>query len=120
VRRSPNCAVTPSALGRRRTALQAALDRVLAEKIGPRDELSRVITGTDGGIASFDKGAAQATALIIAHRHRAGRAVDLRDSMMAGVAIATGAALATRNTRISTTCRSRSSTPGRPPRPLSV
>jgi len=72
--------------GRRRDALRVGLDRLVAEKIGDR-------------IAIFDDAAARATASITADRQRAGRTRDLRDSMIAGIVVATGASLATRNTR---------------------
>lgn len=71
--------------GRRRDALRTALGRV-AEKIGDR-------------VAGFDYAAALATASVAADRQRAGRPGDLRDSMIAGVVLATGASLATRNVR---------------------
>jgi toxin FitB len=70
-------------IGRRRTALHGALRQVISENIGDR-------------IASFDDAAAQATASVTAERRRAG---ELRDGMIAGIIMATGATLATRNTR---------------------
>ncbi len=72
--------------GRRKSALQGALDRLTADKIEDR-------------IAAFDDAAAKATAIIAAERRRLGRQGELRDTMIAGIAIASGAALATRNTR---------------------
>jgi toxin FitB len=72
--------------GRRRNALREALDRVTTGKIGNR-------------IAPFDKTAAKITAVISAERRRLGRTDELRDSMIGGIALAPGAALATRNTR---------------------
>jgi predicted nucleic acid-binding protein len=72
--------------GRRRTALDVELALVISEKIENR-------------IASFDDASAKATASITTERRRRGRPSDLRDSMIAGMAIATGASLATRNTR---------------------
>jgi predicted nucleic acid-binding protein len=71
---------------RRRTALGEALDRVSTEKIEDR-------------IAAFDGAAAKVAAVVAAERRRAGRAAELRDTMIAGIALATGALLATRNTR---------------------
>jgi predicted nucleic acid-binding protein len=62
------------------------LDRVIREKIGDR-------------IASFDEAAATVTAIISAERLWAGRSGELRDTMIAGIAVATGASLATRNDR---------------------
>jgi toxin FitB len=72
--------------GRRRSTLRGELDQVITESIGDR-------------VASFDDAAAQVTASLMAQRKRAGRPGDLRDSMIAGIALATGAALATRNIR---------------------
>lgn len=72
--------------GRRQIALREALDRFAAEKIANR-------------VAAFDEAAAKVTAVIAAERRRAGRTGELRDTMIAGIALATGAALATRNVR---------------------
>ena len=43
--------------------------------------------------------AAEAAALLMAERKRAGRTGDLRDTMIAGIVIASHATLATHNTR---------------------
>jgi toxin FitB len=72
--------------GRRRLGLERAFDRVLTE-----DLLSRVLT--------LDEMAAVTAAQLAAERHRAGRVVDLRDTLIAGIAQAHRAAIATRNTR---------------------
>jgi predicted nucleic acid-binding protein len=72
--------------GRRRSALQLAFERTLAEKIERR-------------IASFEKTAAEETAILMAGRRCAGRSIELRDTMIAGIAIARRAMLATRNIR---------------------
>jgi toxin FitB len=72
--------------GRRRTALQDALRHMTVEKIGNR-------------IAKFDDAAARAAATISAERQRRGRPGELRDSMIAGTVVTTGASLATRNIR---------------------
>ena len=74
------------AAGRRRNRLFQALERLMSEKIEHR-------------VAGFDEAAAKATALLMAERRRAGRGGDLRDAMIAGVVIASHAALATRNIR---------------------
>ena len=50
-------------------------------------------------IASFDAAAAAQAADLMAERKRGGRPGDLRDTMIAGIALARHAALATRNTR---------------------
>jgi toxin FitB len=72
--------------GRRRTALEIELGPVISENIESR-------------IASFDDASAKATASITTERRRRGRPGELRDSMIAGIALATGASLATRNVR---------------------
>ena len=72
--------------GRRRSGLERAFDRVLTEDLS-----SRVI--------AFDEMAAVTAAQIAADRQRAGRIVDLRDTLIAGIAQARRATIATRNTR---------------------
>ena len=72
--------------GRRRNALERAFDRVLTEDLS-----SRVLT--------LDEMAAVTAAQIAADRQRAGRIVDLRDTLIAGIAQARRATIATRNTR---------------------
>jgi toxin FitB len=72
--------------GRRRTALEFALEQTISLDIEER-------------IAPFDAAAATETAILMAERQRAGRTGDLRDSMVAGIAIAHRATLATRNTK---------------------
>jgi predicted nucleic acid-binding protein len=73
-------------VGRRRNALALALERTIALDI-------------EGKVLAFDQSAAEETAILMAERQRAGRPGDLRDSMIAGIAIAHRATLATRNTR---------------------
>ena len=70
--------------GRRRSALQQAFDRVL-DAIG-------------GRVAAFDAAAARHAGDLMALRQRKGRPGDLRDTMIAGIALARHASLATRNT----------------------
>jgi predicted nucleic acid-binding protein len=72
--------------GRRRSRLFHALERLVSEKIEHR-------------IAAFDTSAANAAALLMAERKRTGRTGDLRDTMIAGIVIASHATLATHNTR---------------------
>jgi len=72
------------ATGKRRVLLTQAFEAWL-DRIGER-------------VASFDKLAATQTADLMALRQREGRPGDLRDSMIAGIALARGATLATRNT----------------------
>jgi len=70
--------------GKRRSALVKAFETVLADKIS-------------GRITSFDEVAAQHSAELMARRHSEGRPVDLRDTIIAGTALACNASLATRN-----------------------
>ena len=53
----------------------------------------------DGRVAAFDSAAAHAAATLAARRQRRGRPVDLRDTQIAGIALARRAGLATRNAR---------------------
>ena len=72
--------------GRRRSSLERGFERVLTEDLS-----SRVLT--------LDEMAALTAAQIAADRQRAGRIVDLRDTLIAGIAQARRATIATRNTR---------------------
>ena len=72
--------------GKRRSLLIAAFERLLAELIQQR-------------IASFDGEAAQRAADLMATRQKKGRSGELRDSMIAGIALASHATLATRNVK---------------------
>src|SRR5216683_704883 len=72
--------------GRRKIEREAAFGRVLADTL-------------EGRVLSFDEHAALQTALIMAARHRGGKSRDLRDSMIAGIALTQRATLATRNVR---------------------
>jgi toxin FitB len=71
------------ATGKRRTLLLETFETVL-EKMGRR-------------IAPFDDAAAVQAADLMASRQRKGRSVDLRDTMIARIAVARHAILATRN-----------------------
>jgi toxin FitB len=53
----------------------------------------------DGRILAFDRKAAEAAASIAAEQRRAGRPVEIRDLLIAGIATAHRATLATRNMR---------------------
>jgi predicted nucleic acid-binding protein len=77
-------ALLPS--GRRRRSFEAAFTRVIEEDLEHR-------------IVDFDAAAAAAAAVLAAQRHKAGRPGDLRDTQIAGIVIARGATLATRNGR---------------------
>jgi predicted nucleic acid-binding protein len=72
--------------GRRREALGAAFERFLAGELG-------------GRVLDLDRAAASAAASLAAARRSAGRPVDLRDTLIAGIAVARRARLATRNVR---------------------
>jgi len=69
--------------GKKRALLLQAFEEVL-DRIGQR-------------IAAFDAPAAQQAGDLMASRQRKGRPVDLRDTMIAGIALAHHATLATRN-----------------------
>ena len=69
--------------GKKRTALIQAFGSLL-ETIDHR-------------IAAFDAAAAEQAGDLMARRQHAGRPVDLRDTMIAGIAVARRASLATRN-----------------------
>jgi toxin FitB len=71
--------------GRRRSTLIEAFETVLTEKI-------------DGRIAAFDAAAAHHSADLMARRRLKGHVIELRDTMIAGIALASHATLATRNT----------------------
>jgi predicted nucleic acid-binding protein len=72
--------------GRRRAALTAAFENWLNQVVQQR-------------ILSYDEQAARATALLAAERKPTGRTGDLRDTMIAGIVLASHAILATRNVR---------------------
>jgi predicted nucleic acid-binding protein len=72
--------------GKRRTALMASFERWLGEVAQQR-------------IASYDETAARRAAELAADRQRRGRPGELRDTMIAGVVLASHAKLATRNVK---------------------
>lgn len=72
--------------GRRRSGLERAFERVLTDDLANR-------------VLDFDAVAAATAAQLAADRRKAGRAVDLRDTLIAGIALARRATIATRNTR---------------------
>ncbi len=72
------------ATGKRRSVLIAAFERLLNEMIQQR-------------IAYFDGAAAQKAADLMAERQKKGRPGELRDTMIAGITLASHATLATRN-----------------------
>jgi hypothetical protein len=71
--------------GKRRTALLETFDSLLADKIS-------------GRVAPFDSAAAENASELMAFRHKKGQPADWRDTMIAGIVLATHATLATRNT----------------------
>ena len=72
--------------GRRRQALEAAFDRLLKDDLEDR-------------VLDFDSAAATEAAQLAAERQKHGRPVDMRDTQIAGIALARRATLATRNAR---------------------
>jgi toxin FitB len=77
-------ALLPS--GRRRQTLEAAFGRLLKEDLENR-------------VLDFDSAAATEAASLAATRQKGGRPVDMRDTQIAGIALARRATLATRNVR---------------------
>ena len=71
--------------GKRRSLLMASFESLLSNQI-------------DGRVASFDSAAAQHAGELMASRHKNGRPVELRDTMIAGIVLSRRATLATRNT----------------------
>lgn len=71
---------------RRRSLLSAAFEKLLSDVIESR-------------IAPFDGAAAEEAARLMAARKARGQPGELRDTMIAGIALATRAAIATRNVR---------------------
>jgi predicted nucleic acid-binding protein len=72
--------------GRRRRSLEAGFANLLTEDLESR-------------VLDFDSAAANEAASLAAERQKAGRPVDMRDTQIAGIAIARRATLATRNVR---------------------
>jgi toxin FitB len=74
------------AIGRRRKRRESEFEKMLRNDIQER-------------VLNFDLLAAQEAGALMARRRRHGRSVDLRDTMIAGIALAQRATLATRNVR---------------------
>jgi hypothetical protein len=72
--------------GRKRDRLRSEFDRFVEEDI-------------EGRILPFDELAAETAAALVGTRRRSGRVGELRDAMIAGIAIGRRATLATRNIR---------------------
>jgi predicted nucleic acid-binding protein len=72
--------------GRRRSGLERAFERVLTDDLSNR-------------ILALDEMAAATAAQLAADRQRSGRPVDLRDTLIAGIAQSRRATIATRNAR---------------------
>lgn len=72
--------------GRPRQTLEAAFARLLAEDLENR-------------VLDFDSAAATEAASLAADRQKAGRPIDMRDTQIAGIALARRATVATRNVR---------------------
>jgi predicted nucleic acid-binding protein len=72
--------------GRRRRALEDGFAQVLVDDLDHR-------------VLDFDAAASDAAAALAAARERAGRTADLRDTLIAGIAVARRATVATRNVR---------------------
>ena len=72
--------------GRRRLALEAAFAQLLEDDLENR-------------VLDFDAAAATEAAALAADRQKSGRTVDIRDTQIAGIALARHATVATRNVR---------------------
>jgi predicted nucleic acid-binding protein len=72
--------------GRRQSNRKAAFDLLIEKNF-------------DSRVLPFDHAAAEETASLIGARNRAGRPGELRDAMIAGIALAQRATVATRNVR---------------------
>jgi predicted nucleic acid-binding protein len=72
--------------GKRRAHLTDSFERWLSQAI-------------EGRVAPYDEYAARRSASLAAERQRLGRSGELRDTMIAGIVLATRATLATRNIR---------------------
>jgi predicted nucleic acid-binding protein len=72
--------------GRKRRALEAAFRKLVEEDLENR-------------VLGFDQPAAEAAAELAAERQQDGRPVDMRDTQIAGIAVARRATIATRNVR---------------------
>jgi len=70
--------------GKRQRSLEAALDQLVTEDLGNR-------------VLDFDSSAAVEAAALAAARQKGGRPVDMRDTQIAGIALARKASIATRN-----------------------
>jgi toxin FitB len=80
------CGLQTMPAGKRQTGLAAFFDRWLNEVIQHR-------------VAPFDDAAAQYAAGLFAERQKTGRPGELRDTMIAGIVLASQANLATRNVK---------------------
>ncbi len=72
--------------GRRRAGRELAFDNIIENDL-------------EGRVLPFDRSAAEEAARLIADRRRIGRPGETRDTMIAGIALAQRATLATRNVR---------------------
>lgn len=72
--------------GKRRQTLEASFTQLVEQDLENR-------------VLDFDSVAATEAAALAADRRKAGRPVDIRDTLIAGIALARGAVLATRNVR---------------------
>ncbi len=72
--------------GRRRQEIERAFTKVLREDL-------------EGRVLDFDAASAEQAATLAAERRRVGRQVDVRDTQIAGIALARHGTIATRNTQ---------------------
>lgn len=89
------------------TAVTVFEIRTGLELIGPSKRRDRLIAAfeqlvtedLDGRVLAFDRAAADAAGSAVASARRSGRAVEIRDAEIAGIALARRAMLATRNVK---------------------
>lgn len=74
------------AAGKRRSRIIELFDTIVTQQL-------------EGRIASFDGSAAEHASMLMAARQKKGRPAELRDTMIAGIALARHATLSTRNSR---------------------
>lgn len=68
------------------------------KRVSLAEDFERLLDRIDHRVVAFDESAARFAAELIGSRRKKGRVGDLRDTMIAGIVLAHGATLATRNT----------------------
>ena len=86
------------------TLFEARFGLALLPEGAPRQQLSArfdelLASDLEGRVLLFDQAAARQAAELAARRKLSGRTIDMRDTFIAGIALARKARIATRNTR---------------------